>query len=180
MCPNCNTGALFAATATFPPMECLTAPASYSPRAGRGWAAPVRDPGPPSDAHGGTGSRLSPVPSVSYPQHGTGGSGGKPSQGIIVCVFRHIQQKIVCTPSKLTISPNARSEASHFFEPISEKGSRSIHEHVTTGKKMAPTSVPQRVGWGLSSVYEPPDANTICNCRRSASRLSGSSVHKVR
>jgi hypothetical protein len=71
-----------------------------SPRAGRGRAAPVRDPGPLLMP---LGDRVTSVPgSVSYlPQHGTGGSGGKPSRGIIVGVCRHIQQKTVRAPQQI-------------------------------------------------------------------------------
>ena len=60
--------------ATFLPTECLTAPASYLPRARRVERLP-RDPQVPlPDALGGPGARLSPV---SIPQCGTGDSGGK-------------------------------------------------------------------------------------------------------
>jgi hypothetical protein len=36
---------------------------------------------------------------------------------------------------------------------------------------VAPTPVPQRVGWGLRLSNEPPDANAVCGRRPSCSRL---------
>ncbi len=65
-CLDCNTSALFMPTATFPPTECPTAPASYLSACGvgvYGWNGPHATPGPLPDALGGTrvSSVLGPV-----------------------------------------------------------------------------------------------------------------------
>src|SRR5882672_11810179 len=71
LCPDCNTYPLLKLTAIFPPTECLTAPASYCPRAvrrgdeHRTWTSvPLRDA-----LFGGLGlvSTSGPI----TPQHGT-------------------------------------------------------------------------------------------------------------
>src|SRR5260370_30678389 len=62
-CLDCNTSALFMPTATFPPTECPTAPASYLSACGvYGWKAPTRPQVPFLMPLGGPGSRLSSVP----------------------------------------------------------------------------------------------------------------------
>jgi hypothetical protein len=94
-CPDCNTSALFRPTATFPPTECLTAPASYLSACGvYGWHGPHATPGPLRDASlRGRGVASSPRSRYLIPSERGRGQRGSAS--------RHIQERNRVRPQQI-------------------------------------------------------------------------------